>query len=142
MLRTRKFPGLLEQFTSQQFQFTKSNQNQYNSIHIHHSNIQRIHSLCIIFKIEAQKKKKNSPKRSIMLYRRQNLNKFKKSILPLFVSFVDWKFDCRCSSFAHSYCPTKLKKKNLLTLQAIMNKLHKVIKNFNTKSIRGKLKTK
>ena len=80
------------------------------------------------------KNKKNFPQLSIILYRRQNLNKFKKSILPLFVSFVDWKFDCRFSSFAHSYCPAKLKKnKNLLNLQAIMNKLHKAIKNFTQK---------
>ena len=44
LLRPRKFLGLLEQFNFQQVQFSKSNQNKYNSIHIHHSNIHQIHS--------------------------------------------------------------------------------------------------
>ena len=47
MLRPEKFSDLPEQSNSQQFQFTKSNQNKYNSIHLNHSNIQQIDSICI-----------------------------------------------------------------------------------------------
>ena len=98
LLRPRKFPGLLEQLNSQQVQFTKSNQNKYNSIHIHHSNIQRIHSAMHQIKNLSTKINKNFPQTFNHAISETKFNKSEKNILPPFVSCADWKFECRASS--------------------------------------------
>ena len=105
------------------FQFTNSNQNKYNSIHLPHSNIHHISFIMHQIQNLSTKINSNSPKLSIMPYQRLNLYEFKKSILPFFVSFAYWNFDCRCSLFCTFLLSCKTKKKYLPTLQSIMNKI-------------------
>ena len=107
LLRPRKFPGLLEQFNSQQVQFTKSNQNKYNSIHIHHSNTQRIRSTMHQIQNWSTKLKKNSPKLSITLYRKQNSINHKRVYYPLLSLVQIGSLNVEIPLCVHSYCPTR-----------------------------------
>ena len=118
---TRKILGFPKQLNSQKFQFIQiqSRQIQLNSsssckYSTKSSTMHHIQNL-------STRTKSNSPKPSIMPYQKQNLNKIKKSILPLFVSDADWKLDCRCSPFCTFFIVLQ-KLTKIFTYSSINNK--------------------